>query len=73
MGKTTDQILQLISAGVDIVVNADDKNTTQLIEIVTRATQQGTKVTIANASLKTTDQLLELSKIAKGNLVLDLK
>lgn len=72
MGKTTTNILSIIDEGSNIIVDAKEKTSTNLMEIVKLAVKKNVNITIKNAESKTTTNLIELAKIGGKNLTIDL-
>lgn len=72
MGKTTTNIISILSEGTNIIIDAREKTTTNLLEIVRVAKENNLQITIRNAESKTTTNLIELAKVGGKNLTLDL-
>ena len=68
MSKATDQLVQIVAAGGNIIISS--KSTDQLVKIVTAAARSGAHVTIKGN--KSTDQLVRIARAGEGHVTFDL-
>ena len=69
--KTTDQLLEILSAGGGIIIDAS-KTTEQLVRLAAAAAHAGALMIVKNAGTKTTQQLVEIAASGKGRVIFDL-
>lgn len=67
MSKSTDQLVQIVAAGGNIVMS--NKSTDQLMKIVASAARSGAHVTIKGN--KSVDQIIQIATAAKGHVTFD--
>jgi DNA replication protein len=71
-GKSTDQIIKIVSAGSNVMFDASGKSTDQLLKIATAAVRAGVTVTFLNVGGKSTDQLTRIAATGKDHVVLEV-
>ena len=71
MAKTTEQIIQIVSAGGGVIIDGSQP-IDELVQIAAAASGSGATVIIKNADEKTTLRLTEIGAAGQGNVILDL-
>lgn len=70
--KTTIDIIKIASTGVNVVLDASTKTTTDIIRIVQEVCEHNGHITIVNCDHKTTFDLLRIAKICPTHITLNL-
>jgi len=70
MAKTTEQLLQIVTAGGGIIIDGSQP-IDELVQIAAAASGSGATVIIKNADTKTTHRLTEISAAGRGNVILE--
>jgi len=69
-GRTTENIIKLVSAGASVSFDASNKTMDSLIQIAREAAAARVTVTFRNLDGKTLDALLSINTAGKGYVVL---
>lgn len=72
MSKITSEIIKIITAGGNVIVDCSDKIENDLIEIVSTATNCNKKVILKNAESKTTDTLIKVISCGGDNVFVEV-
>lgn len=71
--KTTSEIMNLASTGVNLVVDASNKTTSELINISVAVAKHHGHITLVNCTNKTTSELMKIALTAPSNITIELK
>jgi len=71
MAKTTEQLIQIVTAGGGIIIDGSQP-IDELVQIAAAAAGSGATVIIKNADAKTTHRLTEVAAAGRGNVIMDL-
>lgn len=70
--KTTTEILNLASTGVNLIVDASYKTTIELMNIAGMVAKHNGHLTLINCNNKTTLELMKIAHTAPANITIDL-
>lgn len=69
--KTTLDLMQIAGTGANIIIDAAQKTTVDIIQIVGSIGLKNSHITIKNASNKTTVDLLQIASVYPKNITFD--
>lgn len=70
--KTTTDFLNLGSTGVNLIVDASNKTTSELINLAGMVSKHNGHLTLINCNNKTTSELMKIALTAPSNITIDL-
>lgn len=71
MAKTTSDLIMLAGTGVNMVIDAETKTTSDLMNIVSVIGRKGSHITLTNCNKKTTSDLLMICRVYPNNITLE--
>lgn len=73
MAKTTSELIMLAGTGVNLVIDAGTKTTSDLIVIVGVIGRKDSHITLTNCNKKTTSELALICRVYPNNITLEFK
>lgn len=70
--KSTDNLIRIVKAGGNLIIDAENKSTDNIIRIVKVAVQMDKVVTFRNLSNKSTDNLIRIVKAGGIHVALEV-
>lgn len=72
MKKTTADLIMLAGTGANLVIDAKERTTADIIQIVGSIGLKKSHITIKNAQTKTTAELIQITMVYPNNITFDL-
>lgn len=72
MTKTTDELVQIASAGGGFSIDAAKLTNEEIISIASAASGRKSRITVLNVNMKTTDELVAIASAGNGCVVFDM-
>lgn len=70
--KSTAELVQIVSFGGGLVLDAGTKSADELVQIASFAAGKGSRVFLKNVATKSTAELVRIASFGKGVVVFDL-
>jgi hypothetical protein len=70
--KTTSEVIQLVTTGAKIIIDANNYTTSEIISIVGNVGLKGSQIVIKNASSKSNSDLLMILSHYPNNVTIEL-
>lgn len=72
MKKTTTDLIMLAGTGANLVIDAKERSTADIIQIIGSIGLKKSHITIKNAQVKTTADLIQITTVYPNNITFDL-